>query len=117
MTEEEWENYLKEYEQEYSKHLEERRKEIPNFMKLFERFDDEIYTPTKIYKLMRKAQKKLEKGLKLDKNQRNLLDKWAICEDIILNEMVEQAFSYAFSLGIGLKKESKELIKKYNLKN
>lgn len=112
MSEEEWENYLKEYEQLYKKHIREKKRKFPNLIELFERFNDEIYTPTKIYKLMRKAQKRIETDLKLDKNKKDLLDKWGICEDIILNYMAEQAFIYGFSLGIGLKNESKTSTKK-----
>lgn len=60
---------------------------------------------------------KIEKDLKLNKNQERLFEYWRICEDNISNDMLQYAFTYGFSLGMGLKKESKKLRSEYSLEN
>lgn len=116
MSEEEWENYLKEYEQLYKKHIREKKRKFPNLIELLSRFDVDIYKPTKIYRFMRKLEDKIEKDLSLNKNEERLFEYWRVCENNVTSDIVEYAFIYGFSFGMGLKNESKELIK-YNLEN
>lgn len=109
MSEEEWERELEKYEKLYKLHLEERKKEIPNLMKLLENFDNEIYEVTDIYELNREIQKKIEKALKFNKNQERLFQYWQVCEDNVSIDMVEYAFVYGYSLAMGIKEECNKI--------
>lgn len=115
MLEDNWNKYLEKYENYYNLHIEKAEKKIPNLMKLLERFNDEMYIPTKIYKLMVQVKEKIEEELNLNDEQEKLFEYWTVCEDNILNDIVEQAFIYGYSLAMGLKEESKYILDK-NLK-
>ena len=41
-----------------------------------------------------------------------MFEYWTVCEDNILNDIVEQAFIYGYSLAMGLKEESKYVLDK-----
>ena len=114
MLEKEWDKYLEEYEEEYSKHIEERKKEIPMLMAVFEQFEEKIYEPTKIYKLMVKVKEEIEEELCeiSNKKQKELVEKITLCEDNISNDIAEQAFIYGFKVAMGLKEESRMMNKK-----
>lgn len=105
------EKYFEKYEKMYKIHIREKKKEIPNLIELLERFDDDVYKVTKIYKFMRKVEDKIEKDLKLNKKQEKLFEYWRICEDNIAIDTVEYAFIYGYSLGMSLKEESKNILK------
>lgn len=109
MLDREWDKYMKEYDKRYKLHIEKRKLDIPNLIALLERFDTEIYKPTKIYELMMRVEDKIEKELNLNENQEKLLEKWKECEDNISNDIVEQAFLYGYSLAMGLKEECKKI--------
>ncbi len=110
-----WEKCLEKYEKLYKTHIRQKKKEFPNLMELLERFDIDIYKPTKIYKFMNKVEDRIEKDLKLSRKQEILFEYWRICEDNISNDLVEHSFIYGFMLGMGLKNESEQMIKGYNL--
>lgn len=116
MLEDEWDKYLEKYENYYNLHIEKAKKKIPNLMKMLERFDDEIYMPTKIYKLMIEVKDKIEEELNLTNEQKELFQYWAVCEDNISNDIVEQAFIYGYSLATALKGESKYILNKEKTK-
>ena len=101
--------FREEYDKRYKLHIERRKLDIPNLIALLERFDTEIYKPTKIYELMMRVKDKIEKELNLNENQEKLLEKWKECEDNISNDIVEQAFIYGYSLAMGLKEECKKI--------
>lgn len=117
MLDKEFEGYLEKYETLYQKSRGEIEREIPNLMKLWELFFDEIYTVTDIYKLMVEVKDKIEEDLKLDKTQEKLFEYWRICEDNILNDMLQYSFVYGYSLAMGLKNESERMLKEYNIEN
>jgi len=103
---------IKEYEKEYILQQEEKKKNIPMLIELFESFDQKICIPTKIYELMIKGKSEIEKELcqSFSKEQKELLEKWIVCEDNILNDMVEQAFLYGYSLANNLNRESEKFL-------
>ena len=112
MLKDKWDKYIKEYEKEYILQQEEKKKNIPMLIELFESFDKKICIPTKIYELMIKGKSEIEKELcqSFSKEQKELLEKWIVCEDNILNDMVEQAFLYGYSLANNLNRESEKFL-------
>lgn len=114
MLEKVWDKYLEEYEEEYNKHIEEREKEIPMLMAVFEQFEEKIYEPTKIYKLMVKVKDEIEEELResLTNEQKEILDRVNVCDDNMLNDFVEKAFIYGFTVANKLIEESRMMNKK-----
>lgn len=84
-------------------------------MELLERFEVDIYKPIRIYKFMKKVKDRIEKDLKLNREQEILFEYWRVCEDNISNDLVEHFSVYGFLLGRKLEKESKQRMKKHNL--
>ena len=112
MSETEWEKYIEEYEKEYAVHIKEIKDDIPFIMELFEKFDGKIYEATRIFELMLNLKNKIENELCdfLNKEQITLLNRWTTCEDIILNNTIEKAFIYGYSLAQSLDKECKKIM-------
>ena len=77
-------------------------------MSLFSEFVQEIYRPSQIYKILLKTKAKINEKLEntLDNDQRRLLKQWKFCEDRILDDMVEQAFVYGYSMASQLREEA-----------
>ena len=75
------EKCLQKYEKLYKAHISQKKKEIPNLVELLERFDVDIYIPTKIYKFMNKVENRIEKDLKVSRKQDILFEYWRVCED------------------------------------
>ena len=72
----------------------------------------EIYRPSKMYKLAAKTKNIINDELlkTLNEEQKNLLEQWQYCEDRILDDMVEQAFVYGYATAVELREE---VIKQY----
>lgn len=105
MLEIEWEKYLEEYENEYEKHIEKIKKEIPVLIEVFEKFEEKIYEPTKIYELTINVKDKLL--MDLNEVQKEIIEKIEICEDNISSNLIERAFIYGFTVANKLLEESK----------
>lgn len=107
-----WNKYINEYEKLYELEQKRKKETIPTLMELFERFDEKVCKTTEIYKLSSEMKSKIEEELTNDfsKNQKILLENWINCEDNILNDLIEQAFIYGYSLGSELKEESKKVL-------
>ena len=88
------ENY-KNHLEGFETHTQLRIKETPLLLALFNEFVQEIYRPSKMYKLAAKTKNIINDELlkTLNEEQKNLLEQWQYCEDRILDDMVEQAFS------------------------
>lgn len=107
--------YLLGFDEVFETHTQERLKETPLLMNLFQNFIQEIYKPSKLYNIAIEIKSRINEDLKntLDVDQRKLLEQWQFCEDRILDDMIEQAFIYGYALSAQLRYEA---IKKYPYK-
>ena len=110
-----YKEFLKGFDEEFETHTKNRIKETPLLLTLFRDFIQEIYRPSEIYKLSIKAKKQITEELNknLNKQQIKLLEKWQYYENIMSEDLVEQAFIYGYSMCNQIKQES---IKQYNYK-
>lgn len=108
IKEELYADYLEGFDEEFETHTKQRIKETPLLMSLFREFVQEIYRPSQIYKISLKTKAKINEELEntLDNDQRRLLKQWKFCEDRILDDMVEQAFIYGYSMSSQLREEA-----------
>lgn len=111
MLEKEWNDYLEKYEVLYKLCVEGMEKMVPNLMELYNKFSDEIYKPTEIYKFMTEVKEKIESELELEGENKRLFEYWQVCEDNILNDTILYAFIYGYSLATTLGKESEYVLK------
>lgn len=111
-----YKEFLKGFDEEFETHTKNRIKETPLLLTLFRDFIQEIYRPSEIYKLSIQAKKQITEELNknLNKQQIKLLEKWQYYENIMSEDLVEQAFIYGYSMCNQLKEES---IKQYNYRN
>ena len=112
------ENY-KNHLEGFETHTQLRIKETPLLLALFNEFVQEIYRPSKMYKLAAKTKNIINDELlkTLNEEQKNLLEQWQYCEDRILDNMVEQAFSktnYKFKIIPCNYEQNIEKIKQYH---
>lgn len=109
-------NYLEGFDEEFETHTKERIKETPLLINLFNNFVQQIYRPSKLYKLVIKTKnniyEEMEKTFK--EEQKQLLEQWKFCEDRILDDMLEQSFIYGYSMSCQLREEA---INQYPLNN
>lgn len=89
-------DYLEGLDEEFDTNCKNRIKETPLLLSLFQEFVQQIYRPSKLYKLAHKTKQIIDDELRntLDKEQKNLLEQWQFCEDRILDDMIEQAFIF-----------------------
>lgn len=89
-------DYLEGLDAEFETNCKNRIKETPLLLTLFQEFVQQIYRPSKLYKLAHKTKQIIDDELRntLDKEQQNLLEQWQYCEDRILDDMIEQAFIF-----------------------
>ena len=99
-----------------STHTKDRIKETPLLINLFNDFVQQIYKPSKLYKLAIKTQNDIYEEMKktFTEEQKQLLEQWKFCEDRILDDMLEQSFIYGYSMSCQLREEA---IKQYPLNN
>ena len=110
----EWNKYLEKYEAEYQMQNEIRKKEIPTIIEVFKQFENNIYESTTIYNLMSEVKEKIDIELResLTNEQKELLDRVNVCDDNMLNDFVEKAFIYGFTVANNLIEESRMMSKK-----
>lgn len=100
--------HLRNLDDEFETHTENRIKETPMLIALFREFTQEIYQPSKIYKMSMKIKHLINEELykTLNKEQKDLLEQWIYCEDKISEDLTEQAFIYGYAMANELKYES-----------
>ena len=105
-------NYLKNLDEEFESHTENRIRETPLLIALFRKFTQEIYQPSKIYKKSIKIKHLINDELdnNLNNEQKDLLEQWRYCEDRISEDITEQAFIYGYAIASQLRYEA---IKQY----
>lgn len=107
--------YLKGFDEEFETHTKQRIKETPLLITLFQEFVQEIYQPSSLHQMAQQVKFKISDELdkSLNKEQKKLLEQWKFCEDRILDDMIEQAFVYGYSISSQLREEA---IKQYPYK-
>lgn len=103
-------DYLQGFDEEFSTHTKEKINEIPLIKNLFDVFIQEMFRPSRVYKIVNEAKAKLKDELEncLDSEQKGLLEKWTECEDLIIDDKTEQAFVYGYIMCSELKEETKK---------
>lgn len=110
-----YKDYLEGFDEEFETHTKERIKETPLLLALFQEFVQQVYRPSKMYKLAIKTKDTINTELtkSLNDEQKNLLEQWQYCEDRILDDMVEQAFIYGYATSVQLRDDA---VKQYPIK-
>ena len=109
-------NYLAGFDEEFKTHTKNRIQETPLLLKLFNDFIQQIYRPSKIYKLALKNKNEISEKLNktLTEEQKQLFKQWQYFDDEILFDLTEQSFIYGYSMCCQLREEA---IKQYPLNN
>lgn len=103
-----YKDYLEGFDEEFETHTKERIRETPLLLALFNEFIQQVYRPSKIYKLAKETKSIINTELTkfLNDEQKNLLEQWQYCEDRILDDMVEQAFIYGYATSVQLRDDA-----------
>ncbi len=109
-------DYFKGFYKEFEIYREEKTKEIPVILRLYEDFIEEIYQPSKRYKLALKIRNEINKDIEktFTKEQKEIMKQFKECESILIDDMVQEAFAYGYAMCCQLKEET---TKKYPMKN
>ncbi len=109
-------DYLEGFDEEFETHIKERIKETPILINLFNNYIQQIYKPSKIYKLAIKLKNNIYEEMEktYTKEQKQLLEQWQYCEDRILDDVTEQAFIYGYAMSCQIRDEA---IKQYPIEN
>lgn len=107
MEENRIEEILKDFDEHFETKTNERIKNKPIIMNVFNQFIDEIFEADKKYKLVFDKQQELLKELNLNEKQQELFEKWEDCQSRILDDRVERAFIYAWAIADEIHDENK----------
>ena len=107
-----FEKYLDEFDERYRKHYHDKQKEIPMLLNLFEKYEEDIYTPSILDKEMHKLQIEISDKLqeKLNQEENELLEQIRYCIGAETGELVEKAFIFGFCVAKSLKEETHNYI-------
>lgn len=110
-----YEKYLENFDQEFQTHIKEKIKEFPLLVKLLDTFIQEIYKPSNIYKIALKNKSKIKQELykTMNKKQISLLEKVEFFNNVMNDDLIEQAFIYGYAMASEFREEA---ISKYNKK-
>ena len=100
--------FLEGFDKEFDTHMQLRMKQTPILISLFEEFAQDIYKPSKMYKVASTAREKIRGKLEsnFSEEQKKLLEQFEFCEDRILGDMLEQAFIYGYAISTQMKEEA-----------
>lgn len=106
-------DYLKGFDKEFETNMQEKIKEIPLLISLYQEFLQEVYQPSNRYKLALKLRNEINDDIEksFSAKQQELMKQYKECGLIMIDDIAEESFIYGFSLAYQLKEES---IKKYN---
>ena len=106
-------DYLKGFDKEFETNVQEKIKEVPLLISLYQEFLQEVYQPSNRYKLALKLRNEINDDIEktFTEEQQEIMKQYKECELIMIDDMTEESFIYGFSLAYQLKEES---IKKYN---
>ena len=104
-VEENFKNYLDNFDKEYYTHLKEKVKEIPLLINVFRKLIDEIFELNEFQLAVLQKQVSIENELlkNLTSEQIQLLEQLQKCGNILNSEMVEQAFIFGYSTAVELR--------------
>lgn len=105
-------DYLGGFDKEFDTYTQEKIKEIPLIINLYQEFLQEVYQPSKRYQLAIKIKKEIDKDIEktFTEEQQELMKQYKECQNIILNDMTEEAFVYGYCMATELREEA---IKRY----
>ena len=109
-------DYFEGFYKEFEIYREEKTKEIPVILRLYEDFIEEIYQPSKRYKLALKIRNEINTDMEktFTKEQKEIMKQFKECESILIDDMVQEAFVYGYAMCNQL---TEETTKKYPMKN
>lgn len=100
-------NYLEGFYKEFKIYKKEITKEIPLLINLYEEFLKEIYNPSDRYKLALKIINEINEDIEktFSEEQQELMKQFKECQDIMIDDMVQEAFVYGYAMVSELKEE------------
>lgn len=109
-------DYLEGFDKEFDTYTQEKIKEIPLIINLYQEFLQEVYQPSKRYLLALKIKNEINEDIEktFTEEQQELMKQFKECQDIILNDMTEEAFVYGYCMATELREEA---IKRYGAVN
>ena len=109
-------DYLEGFDKEFDTYTQEKIKEIPLIINLYQEFLQEVYQPSKRYLLALKIKNEINEDIEKTstEEQQELMKQFKECQDIILNDMTEEAFVYGYCMATELREEA---IKRYGAVN
>ena len=109
-------NYLEGFDKEFESNAAEKINKTPLMVRLYKDFIQEIYQPSKRYKLALKIKNEINADMEktFTKEQKEIMKQFKECESILIDDLIEQAFIYGYAMCNQLKEES---IKQYPLNN
>ena len=103
-----YKNYLEGFDEAFETHTQDRLKETPLLMRMFNEFVEHIFKPSNMYWLAAKTKNRIKEYLSktLTDEQKDMLEQLQLCEDRILDDMTEQAFIYGYSIAMQSREEA-----------
>lgn len=101
-------NYLEGFDKEFETDVAEKINKIPLMVRLYKDFIQEIYQPSKRYKLALKIRNEINTDIEktFTKEQKEIMKQFKECESIMIDDIVQEAFVFGFSMGYQLKEEA-----------
>lgn len=101
-------NYLEGFDKEFETDVAEKINKTPLMVRLYKDFIQEIYQPSKRYKLALKIKNEIDEDINktFTKEQQELMKQFKECESIMIDDIVQEAFVFGFSVGYQLKEEA-----------
>ena len=106
-------NYLEGFDKEFETDVAEKINKTPLMVRLYKDFIQEIYQPSKRYKLALKIKNEINTDIEktFTKEQKEIMKQFKECESIMIDDIVQEAFVFGFSMGYQLNEESTKNIK------
>ena len=103
-------DYLEGFDKEFETYTQEKIKEVPLLINLYQEFLQEVYQPSKRYLLALKIKNKINDDIEetFTEEQQELMKQFKECQDIILNDMTEESFIYGYCMASELREEAIE---------
>lgn len=100
-------NYLEGFYKEFKIYKKETTKEIPLLINLYEEFLQEVYNPSDRYKIALKIINEINEDIEktFSEEQQELMKQFKECQDIMIDDMVQEAFVYGYAMASELKEE------------
>lgn len=105
-------DYLEGFDKEFETYTQEKIKEVPLLINLYQEFLQEVYQPSKRYLLALKIKNEINEDIEktFTEEQQELMKQFKECQDIMINDMNEESFIYGYCMASELREEA---IKRY----